>query len=213
MIEIVKFTFNPFQENSYLILGKNKSCIVIDPGCSDSHEETILKNYIEKNGLKPSRLLNTHCHLDHIAGNEFIRANYGLRLEAHRNEIATLNMAPMSAQLYGLGHMKTSPPIEVFIDEADQIEINGDFLDILFVPGHAPGHLAFVHHASKSVINGDVLFYGSIGRTDLPGGNHQQLLKSIEEKMFTLPDDYTIYCGHGPETTVGFEKKHNPFFN
>lgn len=210
MVSVQSFTCNPFSEKSYVLFDETKECVIIDPGFFNTEEEQQLVNFIESNELKPVRLLNTHCHIDHILGNNFVNKKYGLKLEAHKDDVQTLAMGEMTANMYGIPYTP-SPDISSFLDEGDVIEFGNSKLDILFVPGHCPGHIVFISHEDRFVINGDVLFHMSIGRTDLPGGDHQLLLRMITEKMYTLPDDYTVYNGHTQETTIGFEKKHNPF--
>lgn len=209
MISIKKFTFNPFQENSYVLYDETKECVIIDPGCYTDEEKETLLNFISENGLKPVHLLNTHCHIDHIQGNSIIAKTYNLPLEANELEIPILEGSPAWGMQYGImGEL--SPEITVFLKEGEQVKFGNSTLDILFVPGHSPGHLVFISHEDKFVINGDVLFQGSFGRYDLPFGDPYVLAKSIKEKMFTLPDDYVVYAGHMGETTIGVEKKSNP---
>jgi len=211
MLTIESFTFNPFQENTYVVYHSENDGVIIDPGCHEQHEKDTLSNFISNHKITPKHLLNTHCHIDHVLGNYFISKEYNLVLEAHKDDIATLNMVGDSAHVFGFSNYEQSPDPSVFLTEGDQIKIGTSTLDILFTPGHAPGHIVFVNHEQKFVIGGDVLFQRSIGRTDLPGGDHPTLIKSIKEKLFTLADDYEIYPGHGPKTTIGFEKQNNPF--
>lgn len=209
-MHIKKFTFNPFQENTYLIYDDEKNCAIIDPGCYTAEEEKILKNYIEENELKPIRLLNTHAHLDHIFGNRFVYDTFQLLPELHIKDLPLIEMAERSAQMYGIPNYKNSPEPEKFIEENTTIEVGNIKLEVIFGPGHAPGHIAFYHKESAQIISGDILFQGSFGRTDLPGGDFNTLKNSIINNFFTLPDDTKVYCGHGPETHIGIEKKNNP---
>lgn len=211
MLKIQKFTFNPFQENTYVLYDDSQEAVIVDPGCYETFEEEELVAFIESKNLKPVKLINTHFHLDHILGNQFVANKYDLKVEGHKAGLPTYQMAEPSANMYGFGVYKPSPAPQVFWEEGDVISFGGQSLEVLFVPGHAPGHIALIHRESKSVINGDVLFAGSIGRTDLPGGDFDTLKKSIQEKMYKLPDDYKVYCGHGPETTIGTEKRTNAF--
>lgn len=208
-MKIKKFTFNPFQENTYVLYDDSKECIVVDPGCETVSEEKQLSDFIEKEGLKPVRLINTHCHIDHILGNGFISKKYNLELEAHELEIPILANSPKWGEQYGI-FCAPSPEITQFLKEGDLIEFGNTKLDILFVPGHSPGHIALIDHKGKNIINGDVLFQGSYGRVDLPMGNVNDLVHSITKKLFTLPDDYKVYAGHMGETTIGIEKQINP---
>lgn len=210
MISIKIFTFGPFQENMTILWDETKECVIIDPGMYTSSDESTVVTFIEENALKPVGLLNTHCHIDHIMGNRFIADKYQLKLQAHRLDIPTLSMSIQAAKMYELSY-NPSPEIEVFLEEGARIKFGSSELDIRFTPGHAPGHVVFICHDQKFVINGDVLFRQSVGRVDLPGSNPPDLIKSIQEKMYSLGDDYDVYCGHGPNTTIGYEKKNNPF--
>ena len=210
MITIQGFTFNPFQENTYILFDETKECIIIDPGCSNKEEREEMVQFIKDEGLKPVKLLNTHCHIDHVFGNSFIAKKYDLGLEIHKDDLQTLHSLPQVSHIYGLNAEESVEPSS-FLNEGDQIQFGNSTLDIVFTPGHSPGSICFISHTDKFVIGGDVLFYGSIGRTDLPGGDHATLLKSIREKLFILDDDYAVFSGHGEETTIGFERKHNPF--
>ena len=210
MINIQSFTFGPFEENTYLLFDETKECVIIDPGCSNKSEQEEIVQFIKDENLKPVRLLNTHCHVDHVLGNSFVAKKYNLGLEIHKEALETLHSLPQVSHLYGLNAEESVEPSS-FLKEGDQIKFGNSLLDILFTPGHSPGSICFVAHADKFVIGGDVLFYGSIGRTDLPGGDHEMLLTNIREKLFILPDDYSVFSGHGQETVIGFEKKNNPF--
>ena len=212
MIKVEFFTFSPIQENTYLLSNDNDSAIIIDPGCYFSAEEETLKNHITHRGLKPKLLLNTHCHLDHVFGNKWVANTYGLELHIHPQEEQMLQLAPVSGVKWGLTFDNYSGPLH-FIHHGDVIHLDNDELQVILAPGHSPGSVCFYNKAQGFVIGGDVLFKGSIGRTDLPFGNHAQLLQSIEEQLFVLPDDTIIYPGHGAATTIGEEKKNNPFFH
>lgn len=210
MLHINYFTFSPFQENSYVLWDDNGTCLVIDPGCYDAHEWNAMKRFLDEKGLTPTRLINTHCHLDHIFGNHYIEETFGLRPEFHRAEMPIFTNAGIAASMYGVRLVQGGEP-EHFLEETDTVAIDGTELKILFTPGHSPGSLSFYNERDGWVIAGDVLFYESIGRTDLPGGDHGTLIRSIFEKLMPLPDETTVYCGHGPATTIGYEKRHNPF--
>lgn len=209
MISIKKFTFNPFQENTYIVFDETKECMIIDPGCYDKGEKAALLNFIDKNNLIPVQLLNTHCHIDHVLGNYMISNNYELKLAAHKYEVPVLESSAYWGSQYGINGDK-SPDIEIYLNEGDRIEFGNSNLDVIFVPGHSPGHIAFVNHNEKLIINGDVLFQGSFGRYDLPGGDLATLAKSIQKKLFILPDDFKVYAGHMGETKIGEEKYTNP---
>lgn len=209
-MHIHAFTFNPFQENTYVIWDDGGACAIIDPGCFDSRERAELESFIDQKGLRPIKLLNTHCHVDHVLGNRFVAEKYGLGLEMHRNDLPVLEAVPTYARSFGFDTGEMVTP-SVFLDEGDIVEIGNLKLNVLHVPGHSPGSICFYHHGTEQIISGDALFHGSIGRTDLPGGNHGQLIRAIKEKLLTLPDDVTVFSGHGPETTIGYERMYNPF--
>lgn len=211
MIIIHQFTFSPFSENTYILFDESKECVVIDPGCYEPSEKQELSDFISDKKLTPVKLLNTHCHIDHIFGNKYVSEKYSLKPEAHPEEMFNLKYAGQVAELYGITAFEPSPSPAVFLKEGDIIRFGNSVLDIIFVPGHAPGHIAFVNREQKFVIGGDVLFYGSIGRTDFPGCSHEALLNSIKTNFFSLGDDFRVLPGHGQETTIGFEKKNNPF--
>ena len=211
MTRVAKFTFNPFQENTYVLYDDSKECIIIDPGCFEDHEKTELSNFIENEGLKPVRLINTHCHIDHVFGNYFVNKKYGLELEIHEGELPVLNAVPQVAMMYGIPLKDPMISAEKFIKEGETIEFGNSKLVAIYTPGHSPASLSFYCEASKFVIAGDVLFNGSIGRTDLPGGNFETLISNIRTKLFPLGDDVEVYPGHGPKTTIGYEKTTNPF--
>ncbi len=207
---IAAFCFNPFQENTYVISHINKDCWIIDPGCYTLQEQKILISYIEKNALKPVKLLNTHCHLDHIYGNKFISDEYTLELGVHEKELPILQRADLAARMFGAKIPEKCEP-GYFIKVGDPLQLNDVFFDVLFTPGHSPGSICFSNNEEKYAIVGDVLFQGSIGRTDLPGGDYDTLIKSIRTQLLVLDETTEIYNGHGPSTTVGAEINYNPF--
>ena len=212
MLAIKSFTFSPVQENTYLLYNDEKQCCIIDPGCYFPEERGELKTGIEKTGLNPVLLLNTHCHLDHVFGNRFVAETWGLELHIHPLEKPLLDFAPQSGKMWQLPFDNYEGPL-VYLKEGEIIKIGDDELKMLLVPGHSPGSLAFYHAAGGFVIAGDALFNGSIGRTDLPGGDMDTLLNSIRTQLFTLPDETVVYPGHGEPTTIGQEKKTNPFLS
>ncbi len=211
-MKIKKFTFGPFQENTFLLYDNTKECVIVDPGCSTLDEQIELKNFITSENLNVKLLLNTHCHVDHIAGNKFIFDTYFLKPIIHKDDLIILNSQETICKMYGLS-CDISPQPDSFIEDNDVISFGETELSVIHAPGHAPGHVVFLHQKSNQLINGDVLFKGSIGRTDLMLGNNEQLINSIRTKLFTLPEHTIVYCGHGPETTIGDEKNFNPFFN
>jgi hydroxyacylglutathione hydrolase len=212
MLHTHTFTFNPFQENTWLIWNDDKDCLIIDPGCYEPHEKELLRSFIEKNQLNPVRLLNTHCHIDHVLGNPFVFKQYGLSPEIHPLDKQLLNAVETYGQMWGI-HSESQPEPICNLDTLDKIALGDETLDVIFTPGHAPGEVSFYSPEYKFVIAGDVLFRESIGRTDLPGGNHAQLLDTIRTKLFVLDDDVQVHCGHGPSTTIGHEKRFNPFLS
>lgn len=210
MVSIKSFTFNAFMENTYLLYDESKECVVIDPGCYDERERAILAAFIESEGLKVVKLLNTHCHIDHVLGNAFVKEKYKTHLYVHPTDEATLKSVEVYAPAYGFQHYQATT-IDHYLEVPGEITFGNTRLEILFTPGHAPGHVVFYHPEQKFCIGGDVLFQGSIGRTDLPGGDYDTLIRSIFEQIYPLGDDVTIYPGHGAKTSVGYEKAHNPF--
>ena len=210
MIHIQGFTFNPFSENTYILYDKTKECVIIDPGCYDNNERQELADFIKSEDLKPVKLLNTHCHVDHVVGNTFVAKKYNIGLEIHKEDLQMLHSLPQVSHLYGLNTEESVEPSN-FLNEGDKIKFGNSELEILFTPGHSPGSICFVSKEDKFIIGGDVLFYGSIGRTDLPGGDHEGLITNIKTKLFSLEDDFIVFSGHGEQTSIGFKKKHNPF--
>lgn len=210
MFLIKVLTFNAVQENTYVLYNEAHECIIIDPGCYSEEEKDVLQSFINNNGLRPAMLLNTHCHLDHVFGNKFIAEAYRLTLQIHKNEESILQMAPASGLMFNLPFDNYQGEL-FFLKEGDIISLGEDSLQVIEAPGHSPGSICFYCEKQKFVIGGDVLFYQSIGRTDLPGGSHESLIKNIKEKLFALPPDVKVYPGHGPATTIGEEIKYNPY--
>jgi hydroxyacylglutathione hydrolase len=210
MLSVKAFTFSPVQENTYVLYNEKGDCCIIDPGCYFPEEKNKLKKEIEKAGLIPVLLLNTHCHLDHVFGNKFVHDTWGLTLHIHAKEKLVLDFAPQSGEMWQLPFDNYDGPL-AWLKEGTTIRVGDDELEIFFTPGHSPGSVAFYHEAGGFVIGGDVLFNGSIGRTDLPGGDYKTLINSIQTQFFTLPDETKVYSGHGPVTTVAFEKMNNPY--
>lgn len=212
MLKIKSFVFSPIQENTYVLYNEHKDCIIIDPGCYFNEEKDELEAFITQSGLTPRMLLNTHCHLDHVFGNRFVAETYGLTLQLHTKEKALLDYAPASGLMYDMPFDNYAGEY-IYLKEGDTVLLGADELKVIEAPGHSPGHICFYSAAQHFIISGDVLFNRSIGRTDLPGGNHELLLKNIREKLFVLPGETVVYSGHGPVTTIGEEKKFNPFLN
>ncbi len=212
MLTIKAFTFNPLQENTYVLMNEKDACTIIDPGCYFEEERTVLGEFIRQKGLAPDLLLNTHCHLDHVFGNKYIYDAFGLPLHLHELEKPLLEAMPEYGVAWGLPFDNYEGPL-VFLKPGDTLKFGDNELRMLFLPGHSPGSIGFYCEKQGFIIGGDVLFRESIGRTDLPGGDHATLLHSIREQLWPLPDATIVYPGHGEPTTIGWEKKHNPFLN
>lgn len=210
MMEVKALMFNPFHENTYLLFNDKKECIIVDPGCYYEFEIQKAWVTIEEQNARPVRLLNTHCHLDHIFGNSYLCKRYGLQPEIHRMEKAVLDRAPQAGLMYQLP-MEVSPEPGRYLEDGEFISFGDDVLQVIWTPGHSPGSVSFYAPKQKFILGGDVLFYESIGRTDLPGGSEMTLLRTIREKFFTLDDDVVVYSGHGKPTTIGHEKRMNPY--
>ena len=213
MIQIKKFTFNLFSENTFVLWDdETLESAIVDPGCSDSSEENELENFITDNNLKVKYLINTHCHIDHILGCEFVKNKYNPAYYAPELDIPLLQNAKMQAIFVGMNFSISILPDE-YLTENKNLYLGKSELSFLFTPGHTPGEFCIYINDIKSCISGDVLFYDSIGRTDLWGGNYDTLIKSINEKLLILPDDTKIYPGHGESSTISREKNLNPFLN
>ena len=212
MITIHYFTFSPFEENTYILWDETHEAVIIDPGCLAQYEKEELADFITDNKLTVKHLLQTHTHLDHVFGSAFVKRKFGVKMLMHKNELPVLSNVESRCISWGI---KGYEPVEAdgFIDEGDIIQFGNSTLEILFVPGHAPGHLAFINHQQKFIIGGDVLFRGSVGRTDFPLCSHADLMNSIKTKFLTLEDDYKVYPGHNDSTTIGQERRTNPFLN
>ena len=210
MIKTDTLVFNPFQINTFILSDETGECIIIDPGCSDPSEDERLKSFLKENNLRPVRNVNTHCHLDHVMGNNFVHKIYGLFPECHAMEKPVLLAADSLAGYFNVKNPE-SPLPQKFLKEGDIIKLGNSAIQVLFTPGHSPGHITLYCKEDKYIICGDVLFLESIGRTDLPGGNYNMLVDSIRQKLYTLPDDVCVYPGHGDPTTIGHEKQYNPF--
>ena len=209
-MDIAIFTFNPFSENTYVLYDETKDCVIVDPGCSTEEEQSQLTDFIAQQSLVPVHLVNTHCHIDHVLGNKFVADRYGLPLTSHAGEQVVLDAQLMVSQMYGISYLR-SPDIKVFLDQDDILSFGNTSLKVLFTPGHSPASISLYNHESLQLIAGDVLFDGSIGRTDLPGGDFKTLIDSIKSKFLVLDDKVIVYSGHGDLTTIGKERRSNPF--
>lgn len=212
MIQVHYFTFNAFQENTYILFDETKECIIIDPGCSNGNERKALEHYIKQNELIPVKLINTHCHIDHVLGNKWVAEHYGIELYMNELDLKNLKATVAYASVFGL-ECDESPEPAHFLNDGDTITFGNSTLQILFTPGHSPGSISLYASAEGFIVAGDVLFRESIGRTDLPGGHMETLLTSIRTKLFTLADETIVLSGHGEQTTIAHEKKYNPFLN
>lgn len=210
MLQVKSFVFSPIAENTYLLYNEHKEAIIIDPGCYHDEEKEELSGFISQHQLTVKMLLNTHCHLDHVFGNKFVAEKYTLIPHIHPLEKELLSYAPVSGLMYNLPFENYNGEL-LFLEEGQIISLGQDKLKVLFTPGHSPGSVSFYNQEQGFVVSGDVLFEHSIGRTDLPGGNIEILLDSIRKQLFSLPEQTIVYSGHGNKTTVGEEKKHNPF--
>ena len=205
-----RFVFNPLQENTYLIHDETGECVVVDAGCHSKGEQDVLKSYIDDHRLRLIALLNTHCHFDHVFGNAFLCSEYGVKSRAHRGELRNIERFKSGAALFGF--VGDPPPVPSdFLEDGMWIEFGKSKLQVIYTPGHSPGGLCFYSPDNKFVISGDTLFAESIGRTDLPGGDYDTLMESLKKLTEILPDNTEVYPGHGPQTTIGHEKLHNPF--
>ncbi len=211
MIQIQKFTFNLFSENTFVLWDdKTKECAIVDPGCSDQQEENELESFVAENNLSVKYLINTHCHIDHILGCEYVKLKFNPIYYAPELDIPLIENSKMQADMVGIDFSISILP-EKYLDENEDLKLGETALKFLFTPGHTPGEYCIFIPDIKTCITGDVLFFDSIGRTDLWGGNYETLIKSINEKLLTLPDETIIYPGHGDKSTIGREKQFNPF--
>ena len=210
MLEVKRFVFSPVEENTYVLYNEARDCFIIDPGCYFGNERKELKDFIDEFSLRPKYLLNTHCHLDHVFGEKFVADTWKLIPHLHKNEKEMLELSPIAVLRWNLPFDCYKGQLD-YVTEGDKIRLGEDELKVIYVPGHSPGHICFYCEAQQFIIGGDVLFRQSIGRTDLPGGDFDTLINNIRQKLFVLPNEVIVYPGHGPETTIGFEKENNPF--
>lgn len=211
MLKAIRFIVNPFQENTYVLIDeKTGECAIVDPGCYDTEEINNLKGYIEENKLKPKKILLTHGHFDHICGVQFITKAYGIPIYAHSEATIMIADSPIHALAFGIT-IPSPPKIDVDIHDGDEVIIGNSKLLVGHLPGHSRGSVYFYAKENKFVVVGDILFKGSIGRTDLQGGDLQYLLSGIKSKLLKMPEETQVFPGHGPDTTIGMEKKTNPF--
>lgn len=205
------FTFNLFSENTYIIADADGQAAIIDPGCMDTAEQQELRDFVAEKGLQPVLLLNTHCHIDHVLGNRFVYDTYGLQPWIHAADEKDLDRLESYGPVFGIQAM-ASPAPAGYLKHGGEVAVGSMKLELREAPGHSAGSICFINHDAGYVISGDVLFAGSIGRTDLPGGNYATLIQSVKSQLFSLPNEMMVYPGHGPATTIGHEKQNNPFF-
>lgn len=197
-------------ENTYILWDETRSCVIIDPGCNSPAERNDLLQFIKGNDLEPVLLLNTHCHIDHVLGNKWVKETFKVDFLMHKKEEVVLQTLESVGKMYGV-FVEASPAPDRYVEAGEKVIFGNSSLSVFFTPGHSPGSISFYSETDKLVISGDVLFQSGIGRTDLPGGSYQQLMQSIFDNLMTLPEDTIVYSGHGPATTIGEEKRNNPF--
>jgi hydroxyacylglutathione hydrolase len=210
MIKIKKFVFNTFMVNSYILYDESGECVLIDAACYELKEQEEIRNFISLNNLKLVSNLNTHCHIDHVLGNNFIAQTYGIRPEYHEDSVLFLHTLKEMGSSFGYAISEVPEP-KRFLEDDEIIRWGNSSLEVLYTPGHAAGSVCFYSEIEGFVITGDVLFRDTIGRTDLPSGDFDLLMNSIKTKLFTLPEETLVYPGHGPETEIGYEMENNPF--
>lgn len=204
------FEFNPISENTYVAYDETNECVIIDPGCFFPDEKSLLLDFILDNDLVVKHLLNTHLHFDHVFGNHFIHEQFNLETEAHEGDEFLLKQLPGQMQMFGFSSEGVQvPKVGKYLKENDVVTFGNQRMVVFEVPGHSPGSIAFYNEEAGCVFVGDALFRGSVGRTDLVGGNHQQLIDGIKKKLLTLPPDTVVYSGHGPLTTIKEEMRNN----
>lgn len=211
-MKIAKFEFSLFGINTYVVYDpKEKKAAVIDPGMINTEEENVLTAFIERNSLEVTQIINTHLHIDHAIGATFAKKHFNAPLFGHKDDAFLGERLRMQAESFGINMAVNDVTIDTFLEPGDKIKIGNGELEVLHVPGHSPGSIALYDKEDGFVITGDALFEGSVGRTDLPGGNGTQLIQSIRDNLLPLPDNTVVYPGHGPSTTIGRERAANPF--
>lgn len=211
MLTIKKLVFNPFGENTYIIWDKSKEAAIIDPGMMSDYENSVVLKFVTDNQLNLRHLINTHAHIDHIAGNGFVKRTFGLESECNKADEYLAKHVCEQAQMFGLRYNGNPLSIDIHLNDNDTIKIGDESLSVIYVPGHTKGHIALYSQQSDCVFTGDALFRQSIGRTDLPGGDYATLIRSITGRLMNLPETTAIYPGHGENSTIGFENANNPY--
>jgi len=212
MINLALLPFNSFQENTYILSDETGECIIVDPGNSNEREDQKISSYIEKNELKPVMIVNTHGHVDHLLGADYLKKKYNIPFALRREDEFLVDTAPVQGRIYGF-NIDEAPSVDMYLENTETLKFGNSILQIIHTPGHSPGHISIYSKDNKFVITGDVLFMGSIGRTDLPGGDYKQLMQSILGKLIPLGTDVTVYPGHGRSSTIGVEMERNPFIS
>lgn len=212
MITVKTFVFNAFQENTYLLFDELQNCIIVDPGMNSADEHATLKDYIIKHQLNPVAMINTHCHIDHVLGCNFVKETYKIPFYIHPDEDIILKNAIPFGEFFGL-QVDAPPEADKYLKQGDIYTLGNSEIHIIHVPGHSPGSIALYSAPDNFIITGDVLFKNSIGRTDLPGGDYQTLIDNITSKILVLPREVIAFPGHGPYTTIGDEHDTNPFLS
>ena len=210
-MQIVKFVFNPIQENTYVVWDETKECIIIDAGNMSAREDKVLAEFIEEQGLKPVMAVNTHCHFDHILGVEFLKMTYGVKFAASTADLELLKSGRASGAMFGMELGALPEEIDIDLASLDEIKFGNTTLRVIATPGHSKGCVSLLHEESKSLFTGDTLFRESIGRTDLPGGDYPTIMQSILKQILPLGDEVVIYPGHGDKSNIGHESLYNPF--
>lgn len=213
MIKVDTLPINMWQENIYFLSDETNECVIVDPGCLTPEERKSVVDFIDSKGLKPVRLVQTHLHLDHVFGSAFIAQTYNLGMEAHKGDEFLIDHTIDYARQFGVELDKNPPAISTYLNDGDVITFGNSELEVLHVPGHSPGGVVFYAKEDGIAMVGDSIFMGSIGRTDLPGGDFDTLINSLKTKVLSLDDEVQLYPGHGPSTSVGRERVSNPFFN
>lgn len=211
MLKIECLVFNPFQENTYIVYTETGEGAIVDPGMLFDHERSLLVEKITELKVNPQLLLQTHLHVDHVLGTRFVLEKYGLKPMAHEGDTFLIDQTQSMAASFGMEVDENPPLPSVYLKHGDVVELGDTKLEVIHVPGHSPGGIAFYSAEEKILLAGDILFKGSVGRSDLPGGDHQKLIDGIKSRLMILPEDVIVYPGHGPKTTIGDEKRTNPF--
>lgn len=212
MMQVHRFTFNPIQENTYVVFDDSKQCVLIDCGNFYPKEDKELADFIYQHELTPVRILNTHLHLDHSFGNAFVFSKYSIKPEANQADEFLIEKMPQYVAAFSLDHCPNVQPLGAYIKNGDYIKFGNDIkLQVIETPGHTPGGVCFYEEKEKTLFSGDSLFFGSIGRTDLPKGNQENLVHSLQNNILTLPEDVIVRPGHGKTTSIGYEKQYNNY--